>query len=335
MTRSPFRHFGRRLPLFPFLAVLIVFAFGPDGSAAERPLIRLGLLQVGTVNWEVAAMRDGLARDHGIEIDTLTLADKDAAAIALMSGQVDMIVTDWLWVARQRAAGKDFTFVPFSLAAGGVLARPDSGITDVNGLVGRRLGVGGGPDDKAWLLLRAYARKAANIDLAKQADIAFSAPPLLNALIERGELDAILNFWQFNAQLMAKGYREIIPVQDMLTALGIATRPPLLGWVFHEKWAARHPAAMQAFLDTSFAAKQHLLQDEMIWQKLRPLMQAGDNKLFETLKAAYRAGIPSGYGKGDIEAAQQVLAVMQAVDPATTAGLSTLPNGTFWAGYRK
>jgi NitT/TauT family transport system substrate-binding protein len=317
------------------LAVLISVGTVAVAAAADLPVVRIGLLEFGTVNWEIAAMRNGLDQAHGIKIEPVVLADKDAAAIALLSGQVDVIVTDWLWVARQRAAGKDFTFVPFSTAAGGVLVGPQSSLHKIADLAGRRIGVGGGPDDKSWLLLRAYAQKTVELDLSKQADIQFSAPPVLNELMRRGKLDAMLNFWQFNAQLEAKGYREIITVRDMLSALGIDRPPPLLGWVFHEHWAAAQPRAAKALFDTSFEAKSRLSQDETIWQGLRPLMKAPDDKLFVALKSGYRAGMPTGYGEADIDAARQMLSVITAIDPAAAGGLSDLPAGTFWAGYRR
>lgn len=303
--------------------------------AGDLPVVRLGLLQFGTVNWEVSVMRNGIDRAHGIQIDAVSLADKDAAAIALLSGQVDVIVTDWLWVARQRAAGKDFTFVPFSTTAGGLLVDPKSGLHRIADLAGRKIGVGGGPDDKSWLLLRAYAQKVAGLDLVTQADIQFSAPPVLNQLMQRGKLDAILNFWQFNAELKAKGYQEIISVRDMLTALGIDRSPPLLGWVFHDKWAAAQPQVAKALFETSFDAKCRLLQDDTIWQTVRPLMKASDDTLFEALKTGYKAGIPTGYGQADIDAARATLRLMNAVDPTATAGLADLPPGTFWAGFRR
>jgi NitT/TauT family transport system substrate-binding protein len=317
------------------LAVLACVGLIRAAAAGDLPIVKLGLLQFGTVNWEVAVMRRGLDRAHGIEIVPVPLADKDAAAIALLSGQVDVIVTDWLWVARQRAAGKDFTFVPFSTAAGGVLVDPKSGLHQIADLVGRKIGVGGGPDDKSWLLLRAYAQKVAALDIQKQADIQFSAPPLLNQLMQRGKLDAILNFWQFNAELKAKGYIEIISIRDMLTALGIDRSPPLLGWVFHEKWAAGQPQVAKALFESSFDAKKQLLQDATVWQAIRPLMKAPDDISFEALKSGYKAGIPAGYGQADIDSAQATLQLMNAVDPTATGNLADLPAGTFWAGFRR
>jgi len=85
-------------------------------------------LQFGTVNWELSVIADGLDRKHGFTMRQVVLADKDATSIALLSGDVDAIVTDWIWVAKQRSIGHMFTFVPFfsfgRRAYGGSQERP-------------------------------------------------------------------------------------------------------------------------------------------------------------------------------------------------------------------
>ena len=57
------------------------------------------------------------------------------------------------------------------------------------------------------MLLQAYARKTANLELKDKADVQFGAPPLLNELVQRGKLDAVLNFWNFNARAQRQGLR--------------------------------------------------------------------------------------------------------------------------------
>jgi NitT/TauT family transport system substrate-binding protein len=321
------------------LSLLVLCCFSLSARAAELPAVRVGLLQFGTVNWEVSVMRRGLDTAHGIRLAPVDFADKDAATLALLSGAVDVIVTDWLWVARQRAAHKDFTFVPFSSAVGGVVADPKLGIKNVSDLAGRKLGIGGGPDDKSWLLLQAYARKTAGMDLRQAADLQFAAPPILTELAARGRIDAVLNFWQFNAQLQAKGFDEVISIRGILPQLGLDRPPALLGWVFRESWAASHPKLAQGLLDASFDAKEKLRQDDAqgaaLWQSLRPQMKAPDEALFAALKAGYRAGMPAGYGPADIAAANAAFHLMAEIDPRAVGGLTDLPPGTFWPGYRR
>lgn len=300
--------------------------------AQDLPRVRVGTLQFGTVNWELAVIGDGLDRRHGFVLEPLVLADKDAAAVAFQSGAVDLIVTDWIWVARQREAGRDVTFVPFSLTVGALMADPKSGIRTIQHLPGKRLGVAGGEDDKSWVLIQAYARKS-GIDLPRAATVNFAAPPLLNQLALRGDLDAVLNFWQFAARLSAKGFQPVVEIAKILPALGLDRPPPLLGWVFRDGWAAQTPGLANSFLDASFAAKAAMKSDDALWQKLRPQMLAEDDIVFAALRDGYRAGIPAAPSPADATAAAAALRLMAGITPAAVGGLKALPPGTFWPGY--
>jgi NitT/TauT family transport system substrate-binding protein len=312
------------------LAVLLGVA---HALAAEPPQIKVGTLKFGTVNWELKVISGGIDNKHGFTLAQVDFADKDATSIALQSGDVDVIVTDWIWVAMQRRLGHNFTFVPFSRSVGAVMADPAKGIHSVADLAGRSLGVAGGATDKSWVLLQAYARKVANLELKDKADVQFGAPPLLNELVQRGKLDAVLNFWNFNARLKPKGYVAVISIRDILPALGLDADPPLLGWVFSERWATDHPELAKGLIDASYEAKALMKSDEAVWDRLRPIMDADDDAVFRALKEGYREGIPGRYERKDIAAAESAFAVMRKADPASVANLEALPHGTFWAGY--
>jgi len=328
----------RRRGIFLALAVGLWLTLTGAGPAfADLPEVRVGVLSFGSVDWELDVVRrNKLDESHGFRLTTLRLADKDAASLALLSGSVDLIVTDWFWVSHQRWKGGDPTFVAHSLAVGGVMVPPGSEIADIGDLPGKKLGIGGGPTDKSWVLLRAYAMKTAKIDLAKAVDANFGAPPLLNRLALDRKLDAVANFWQFNARLKVAGFHEILPITGILPALGIERPPPLLGWVFHDSWATAHPELIRNFLDASFEAKQRLLTSDAEWDALRPLMDAPEDALFQELRQSYRRGIPKGWSAADADAAQQAFKVMvDAVGPAIAGGDSSLAPGTFWTGFSR
>src|SRR3546814_17185856 len=99
-----------RMSLWRGMAVLAWALLAAFSARAQEdlPEIRVGTLEFGTVNWELEVIGDGLDRENGFVLTPIVLADKDAAAIAFQSGEVDAIVTDWIWVARQRAEGRDF-----------------------------------------------------------------------------------------------------------------------------------------------------------------------------------------------------------------------------------
>src|SRR5215210_6281414 len=123
------------------LASLMAFGAG----AGELRAVRVGLLKFGTVAWEIDTMRHhGLDRRRGLDVAPVEFATNEAAKVALQAGAVDLIVTDWPFVARQRAEGADFSFVPYSKAVGTLLVRPGSEVTDLKALAGRRIGVAGG-----------------------------------------------------------------------------------------------------------------------------------------------------------------------------------------------
>src|SRR5690348_1900035 len=330
--RSAARRIGAAFALAAMAVVMAALA-GLPAQAADLPVVRVGVLKFGTVSWELDVLRrHGLDRAHGIDAEPLALAGKDGAAVALQGGAVDVILTDWLWVARRRALGGDFTFVPHSHATGGVMVRKSLGISGIADLRGRKIGIAGGPVDKSWLVLRAYARKTAGIDLAKEAKPVFAAPPLLNETLKRGDVPAAINFWQYNARLPEGEFVELVRVEDMLPALGLSRETPLLGWVFSERWAAANPAAVRGFLAAAKAAREMLAASPEEWQKIAPLARVDDPQTLARLHEAYRRGI-AGEAPTDLRAeAQHLLDLLIAfggVDEAPRGG--RVPPGTFFS----
>lgn len=314
---------------FIFAVVAVRPAVGTAAAPAE---IRIGVLQYGTVNWELEVMqKHGLAEREGVRIKLVPLALKDAASVALLGGAVDMIVTDWLWVARQRADGRDFVFAPYSRTVGKLMVRPDAGVQRFADLRGKRLGVAGGALDKSWLLLRAYARKTLGEDAAKVVQPNFAAPPLLNQLLLSGELPAVLNFWHFSARLEAAGMRELLDMDEILAGLGIQRELPLLGWVFSERWATANRGTIDAFLRASAAAKSIMATSDAEWDSLRETTRAEDSATLKALRDGYRAGIPGGSTADAEAAARQAFGILAREGGEALLGpVRELPRGVFW-----
>ncbi|MGB8275787.1 MAG: ABC transporter substrate-binding protein [Alphaproteobacteria bacterium] len=318
-------------------AVIVAAAVMRGGTAAPadaRDVVRVGVLQFGTVNWELDVIQHhGLDAKEGVKVEPVVLASKNATAVALQGGAVDVIVTDWIWVTRQRSNGIDYTFAPHSVIAGGVIVRPDSGIRSLDDLRGKKIGVAGGPVDKSWLLLRAYALKTIGVDLATVAEPVYGAPPLLNELMLKGELPAVLTFWNYEARLKAKGMKQVIAIRDVLRSFGGSRDVPVVGWVFSEKWAKTHEAAINGFLRASAAAKKILATSDEEWERIRPLTDAEDETTLVSLRDAYRSGIPTGDNDAEAKAAQAIFSVLAKTGGKDLAGDSTeIEPGTFWNG---
>jgi len=155
------------------LALAVLSASGFSALRAEN--IRIGVQKTGTFAWELDVIRaHGLDKAAGLTLEVTDLATTEAGKIALSGGTVDMILSDWLWVSRERGLGQNITFYPYSSAIGAIMVADKSEIHQLADLKDKTLGVAGGPIDKSWLLVQAYAQHMG-------FDIAHAARPVFGA----------------------------------------------------------------------------------------------------------------------------------------------------------
>ncbi|WP_444676963.1 ABC transporter substrate-binding protein [Halomonas sp. E19] len=198
------RTLPRSLALLRSLIVVLLLA-GAQALHAEPAVLRLSVLQFGTAHWELDHLkRHGLDREAGFELEVRLVANLPASRIALSSGDADAAVVDLTWAQARHAAGQDFRYLPYSSQMGDVLAAPGLAIDGIEALRGKRIGVAGGPDSKGWILLTQAARRQ-GIELTEVATVQFGAPPLLSQALKRGQLDVLVTFWHFAAELTAAG----------------------------------------------------------------------------------------------------------------------------------
>lgn len=322
---------GRINRSFRITLLLAAFLVQAAGQAAAAEVVRVGVLKFGTVSWELDTIkRHKLDEKHGVTVDVQTFASEDATNVALMAGAVDVIVSDWLWVSRQRATGMDLTFVPYSTAVGAIMVPPDSPIRNLGDLAGKTLGVAGGPLDKNWLLIQAMAKKDYSTDLATASTVVYGAPPLLTEKVQQGELDAVLNFWNYCARLEAKGFRRLTGGQEAAAALGASGPIVALGYIFHEDWAKTHSAGIDGFIQASADAKALLESSDDEWKMLAPMIP-GDESEQRVMRDRYREGIPKVSQDDAEKNAKALYSVLAAIGGEELVGPSKeLVPGTFW-----
>jgi len=308
----------------------IVAACIATAALADTPVLRASVLQFGTVNWELDTIQHhGLDTANGFDLEVQGVAGGSAARVAFQGGETDVIVADWLWVARQRAAGRDYVFIPYSKAVGGIMVPHDSTAQDLSDLAGQRIGIAGGPLDKSWLILQAYAQKNFGMDLAAETEQVFGAPPLLFGTAMAGDLDGAINFWHFGAKMTAGGMRTLVDVAEASVDLGLDPETPLLGYVVNGALVREHPELVEGLSAASRAAKDILATDDAEWDRLRPRMNADTDAQFAALVAGFRAGIPAP-GPIDEAAAARMLALMYELGGEDLLGeASELPEGVF------
>jgi NitT/TauT family transport system substrate-binding protein len=316
------------------LAAATAFAAAlPTGRAFAAAKVRIGVLKFGTVSWELDTLkRHGFDAANGIDLDIVNFAGEDATNVALQAGEVDVIVSDWLWVSRLRSEGSDLTLFPYSTAVGAVMVKQDSPIRTIADLKDKKIGVAGGPIDKSWLLIQALAKRDHGLDLPASNEIVFGAPPLMSEKAMQGELDAVLNFWHFCARLEANGFRRVTGASEAAEALGASGPVSALGYVFHEKWADENPDAARGLVKASAQAKELLASSNDEWLRLAPLVRAEGAEL-EKLRDRYREGIPRRLIAEEEADASKLYRVLAGIGGEKLVGSAPdMAPGTFWRG---
>lgn len=285
-------------------------------QAAARPVLTLSVLQFGTAHWELEHLkRQALDAANGFDLQVRLVADLPASRLAVTSGSADGAVGDLLWAQQRYEAGTAYVFLPFSARIGELVVADDSAIRGLADLRGKRLGVAGGPDGQGWLLLQHAARQQ-GIDLAREADLQFAAPPLLGQALRRGQIDALLTFWHFAARMHGEGgVRTVFTLDESLRGAGLSADLPVLGYLFPEAWAARNGELLGRFERALRQTKQALAGDPAAWAALRPLMRAEDDAVFAALREGFVAGIPAPLDAARVGQLRQLLALTGA-DPA-------------------
>ena len=301
-----------------WFAGLIVFFVAGNALAADT--IRLAAQKTGTVAWEIAAMKAlGVDKAADLDVQTTELATTDAGKIALQGGAADLIVSDWLWVARERALGDKLLFTPYSTALGAVMAPKDSPIHTLADLAGRSLGVAGGALDKSWLMVQAAALKEGQ-NLAQAARPAYGSPPLIAEKLARGELDAALEFWTFSVDLEAHGLRRAIDMADVEKALGASGPVAMTGYVFKEQFAHDHGDVLRRFLAAAATARDALAKDPALWAPIKGRLRLVEDSALEIYRKRYVEGLPKRPVAEEAKDAQALYRAIVAVGGSDLVG---------------
>jgi NitT/TauT family transport system substrate-binding protein len=302
------------------MVIALGFILSHPALAGEKPLFKIGVQTAGTLDWELSV----LPKSDDFDIQVQIVATAEAAKIALQSGAVDMIVSDWLWVSQARQTGAEFTLYPYSAASGALVVPADSTIQRISDLAGKRLGIVGGELDKNWLLLQAVAQKDA-IDLNAKTEKTFGAPPLMSEQLKNKRVDAILTYWHFAAQLQAQGYKQLLDGKALQEKVGIQETVPTLGYVFKESWANTHKTALTAFFKATAQAKNNLCSDDTLWQKTTTKMPFSP----PVLRERYCEGRLNTWTISNQQAAQQLYSALYQLNPKVGTK-PELSQGTFW-----
>ena len=274
------------------LCAAVLLAGSGAGASAAALHVRIAAQKTGTLAWELEVIRNhGLDKKADLDLEVVELVSPEAGKIALRSGSADLVVADWLWVARERALGDKLVFYPYSSQIGAVMVPADAAIAGPADLKGRKLAVAGGQLDKSWLLLQADARRS-GVDLRREARVVYGAPPLLSQKALQREHDATLTYWNFCADLEGRGLKRGIDMVAVERHLGASGPVAMLGYVFEAAWADRNRSAVARLLAVTAEAKDILASSPQEWQRLAARIGVTDEASLDIYRRRYGEGIP-------------------------------------------
>jgi ABC-type nitrate/sulfonate/bicarbonate transport system substrate-binding protein len=230
-------------------AVLAVVAAGVPRASHAGDAVKVVIPDnsVLVLNW-LGAKEAGVFTKHNIDVDIDVRPF--AGYLASLPAKQTMVTT----YSGVDAIGKMNDGLDLQVIGGGltvfqeVFVRKDSPIKTVAELKGKKFGVwatGSG----AFKAARAAMIDAAGVDVMKDATIVQLAPPALFKLLERGDIDAMLNISTFsiNATAEPDKYRAIFSPNDYWqkkTGYPLVWSSPLVAWA---GWVKENPTRAKNF----------------------------------------------------------------------------------------
>lgn len=315
----------RQLMQSSVLAGLVPMLGWRVANAVPTPeSLRITSLKFGSLSWLIDTIKhQKLDAASNLQIDVIEVATNQAGPIALLSGEADVIVSDWTWAMRQRAKGEKVRFAPFSSALGAIMVPADGKVAKFEDLVGKKLGVAGSSIDKSWLLLRGYSRKKLGKDIADVATPTFGTPPLLSEELRSRRLDGVLNFWTYAARLSSEGYVQLLRMDSVLAELGISPVPAMVGFVWREETGKTKAKALSAFFDAVAKGNDVLIKSDEAWQRLKPLVKPASDVELQSIAEFYRSGVPKAWGPAETQSAETLMKLLVEVGDQELVGHGT------------
>lgn len=301
-------------------------------SIIKANSIKIAVLKYGSVNWEYNVIKHHkLDKKNNVKIQKVEVTNKDASAVAFLSKSVDIFVTDWIWVSKQRNKGNLVSFLPYSNSAGSLMIKKGKKINSFLDLKNKKIGVAGGSLDKSWLFLRAYAIKKYEKDPLTFFKTSFAAPPLINGLLRNNQLDAGYNYWNYTARLEALGYEEFLTLKDILPYIGIEGELPLIGYVFREGFIQKNEITLNGFIKASNEARKILKTSDNEWLRISEMTGAKNQLMLEKIRDGFRKGIPSDNHQLMRKNIQHAYKILSQIGGEELVGSSSsLASGTYW-----
>lgn len=318
--------------LVALLAALALTVASTATAQDDTVTVRVGMQATGTFSWVVHAMQYfGIDEEHGLDLQPVTYATKQATELALRAGETDVVVDDFVGAVQMRERGVPVQAVyPYGKAVGGVVVPTDSDIETLADLEGATIAAAS-LDDKSLLILRALTTSQYGFDPQTDGEVLAAAPWLMTGLMDDGEIDAGIPYWHFVSRMTYAGeYRDLMMVTEMLDQLGLRSDLPILVLVAREN---APEGATARFIEAMLATFEAMRTDPMdgVWQSIldEELYTLPDPAAFPEVRERWEAGLPDGWTDAQIDGLKALVEQLVDVAGEELVGISSIPDDAF------
>jgi NitT/TauT family transport system substrate-binding protein len=278
----------------------------------------------------VLLKEQGLATKHGLDIQVIGISNTGEQWNSLRSGDSDISSGSVLDLLRQRQAGLKaraiFTFSGFTNPVVALASKPYASLAD---LKGARVGT---PNATLldWMILRAAGKKTQGFDIGSDTEVQSAAPNLLNPLLDKGELDAALQFSDFTLGPLTRGtYREVTTVPKAMSAAGLDPGSFYLTWNLADAWRDQHPDSVPQLVAAIYEAVQLLETDDTVWPALATRSGVTDPQLLQPYVSMQRAAFKTTYGPDKLASTQNLVDAIVATVGQEPVGVTKVDQAAF------
>lgn len=302
-----------------------------DNGAAGEPIpVRVAVIESSSAAYVPQLLSEkGIDVKHGLKIEIVPISKPGEQWNAVRSGEADLQSGSWLDLLRQRDAGLKLTAIgSFSTFGNPIVALADKSYDSLGDLKGARIGTPG-ESLLDWMILRTAAKRA-GVDLSTDAEVQSAAPGLINELLDKGDLDAALQFSDFTFAPVSQGkYREVTTLPKALDEAGLDPNSLYLTWNLADAWRQAHPDAVSDLVAALNEGVDLLETDDSVWPALAERSGVTDANLLEPFVAMQRASFDAPYSEEQLEPTRALLDEIVSVVGAKEVGVSELDESAF------
>ncbi|WP_049937315.1 ABC transporter substrate-binding protein [Haloplanus natans] len=308
------------------------------GDPGDLPTMRARFEHNGSPRYLLYAIKCfGFDHDHGVHLDVRLVTDELESGMEtirhrLDGGGTDLVDTDYISVARERAEGADIVAVhPYGRTVGGLVAPEDSDIDGLSDLPGTRIGVTRRLD-KNWILTRAACREYHDFDPAETVTLVEAdSRDGLTRMIREGDVDAGFQFWPLVPELTRTGpYVEVFPVSALVQRLaGTDDELPIATFLTGESYLDAHPEAVRGFRAAARDGADRLLTDDDLWVEIgERLMRTDDPTVVRAVRDGWREMVVRDWDEARVDGMYRLFDHLQSVAGTEALGVDEIPDGT-------